>query len=42
MFLNKNDLFEKKIQHSDIKNYFPVGVAALAFALVLIGKHSGL
>ncbi|EPQ61288.1 heterotrimeric G-protein alpha subunit, GPA2-like protein [Gloeophyllum trabeum ATCC 11539] len=23
LFLNKNDLFEKKIAHSDIKNYFP-------------------
>jgi hypothetical protein len=24
LFLNKNDLFEKKITHSDIKNFFPV------------------
>ena len=24
LFLNKNDLFEKKVQHSDIKNFFPV------------------
>jgi guanine nucleotide-binding protein subunit alpha, other len=24
LFLNKNDLFEKKIEHSDIKNFFPV------------------
>jgi len=23
LFLNKNDLFEKKIMHSDIKNFFP-------------------
>jgi len=23
LFLNKDDLFEKKIQHSDIKNFFP-------------------
>ncbi|CDO70956.1 hypothetical protein BN946_scf184829.g65 [Trametes cinnabarina] len=23
LFLNKNDLFEKKVQHSDIKNFFP-------------------
>ncbi|THH31576.1 hypothetical protein EUX98_g2608 [Antrodiella citrinella] len=23
LFLNKNDLFERKIEHSDIKNYFP-------------------
>ncbi|TFY82376.1 hypothetical protein EWM64_g1630 [Hericium alpestre] len=23
LFLNKNDLFEKKIEHSDIKNFFP-------------------
>ncbi|TFY60992.1 hypothetical protein EVG20_g7225 [Dentipellis fragilis] len=23
LFLNKNDLFENKIQHSDIKNFFP-------------------
>ncbi|KAI0785911.1 heterotrimeric G protein alpha subunit 4 [Abortiporus biennis] len=23
LFLNKNDLFERKIQHSDIKNFFP-------------------
>jgi len=24
LFLNKNDLFEKKVQVSPIKNYFPV------------------
>ena len=24
LFLNKNDLFEKKIEHSDIKTFFPV------------------
>lgn len=24
LFLNKNDLFEQKILHSDIKNFFPV------------------
>ena len=24
LFLNKNDLFEQKIQTSDIKNFFPV------------------
>jgi guanine nucleotide-binding protein subunit alpha, other len=24
LFLNKNDLFEQKIPHSDIKNFFPV------------------
>ena len=24
LFLNKNDLFEKKVQHSPIKNFFPV------------------
>jgi guanine nucleotide-binding protein subunit alpha, other len=24
LFLNKDDLFQKKIQHSDIKNFFPV------------------
>jgi guanine nucleotide-binding protein subunit alpha, other len=29
LFLNKNDLFEKKIAHSDIKNYFPVSNAIL-------------
>ncbi|PCH33175.1 heterotrimeric G-protein alpha subunit GPA2-like protein [Wolfiporia cocos MD-104 SS10] len=23
LFLNKNDLFEKKVEHSDIKNFFP-------------------
>jgi guanine nucleotide-binding protein subunit alpha len=23
LFLNKNDLFEKKVQHSPIKNFFP-------------------
>jgi guanine nucleotide-binding protein subunit alpha, other len=23
LFLNKNDLFEEKIPHSDIKNFFP-------------------
>ena len=27
LFLNKNDLFEKKVQHSDIKNFFPVRVS---------------
>ena len=26
LFLNKNDLFEKKIQHSPIKNFFPVSL----------------
>ena len=26
LFLNKNDLFEKKVQHSDIRNFFPVRV----------------
>lgn len=24
LFLNKDDLFQNKIQNSDIKNYFPV------------------
>lgn len=24
LFLNKDDLFQKKIQHSDIKTFFPV------------------
>lgn len=24
LFLNKNDLFEKKVMHSDIRNFFPV------------------
>ena len=24
LFLNKNDLFENKVKHSDIKNFFPV------------------
>ena len=24
LFLNKNDLFERKIEYSDIVNYFPV------------------
>lgn len=27
LFLNKNDLFEKKVQHSPIKNFFPVSPA---------------
>ena len=26
LFLNKNDLFEKKIANSDIKNFFPVSL----------------
>lgn len=29
LFLNKNDLFEKKVQHSPIKNFFPVSLAQL-------------
>ena len=24
--MNKNDLFEKKVQHSDIKNFFPASL----------------
>ena len=27
LFLNKNDLFERKVQHSPIKNFFPVSRA---------------
>ena len=32
LFLNKNDLFQRKIPHSDIKNFFPVRMLS---ALVL-------
>lgn len=27
LFLNKNDLFEAKVEHSDIKTFFPVRVS---------------
>ena len=25
LFLNKEDLFDQRIKHSDVKNFFPVG-----------------
>lgn len=32
LFMNKNDLFEKKLPHSDIKNFFPVCYFHFLFA----------
>ena len=32
LFLNKNDLFERKILTSDIKSFFPVSLALLIVA----------
>lgn len=34
LFLNKNDLFEAKVEHSDIKNFFPVRAIPLALASI--------
>ena len=29
LFLNKEDLFDQRIKHSDVKNFFPVGSIAV-------------
>ena len=40
LFLNKNDLFERKILTSDIKSFFPVSSALLVVAHHKIGEFT--
>lgn len=42
LFLNKDDLFRKKIVHSDIKNFFPVRSLIAVLSAVQTSSSTGL